>query len=429
MTTTIRLYTALFFLSFCITVNAQHVKFIQSNASGIYQKGEKVEVVLEMPNLEVDSIQLKIDVNYSKNAAWKTIANPGEKLVLLSETFEEPVAKVISVMVEGKETSTGLVVMPSKLRPSTKRPSDFKKYWKNEKQKLRALEWKIKSTKVEDIAPGYVCSDVELNCTGPKPARGYFAKPENAGEGTLPIVLNVHAAGVKGAWCLSKVETAMRYAQKGALSFDLNAHGMLNGQPQEYYDQLEEGELNRYWEIGAENREENYFRGMYLRLLRTLDFLCNQPEWDGENIIVIGESQGGGQALVAAGLDERVTAAVATVPAMCDFGRTLVGETGGWPNPFNLKKDKQKMLDTYPYFDAAHILKGCKATLVTEIGLIDYTCPSLGIYAAINQAKGEKITLVTNYRGHHLGQKQFQNDWEENIYKKRQAFIDSFLKK
>ncbi len=204
---------------------------------------------------------------------------------------------------------------------------------------------------------------------------------------------------------------------------------MLNGQPQEYYDKLEEGKLNHYWEIGAENREENYFRGMYLRLQRTLDFLCNQPEWDGENIIVIGESQGGGQALVAAGLDDRVTAAVATVPVMCDFGRTLVGETGGWPNPFSFEKDEQKMLNTYPYFDAAHILKGCKATLVTEIGLIDYTCPSLGIYAAINQAKGEKITLVTNYRGHHLGQKQFQKDWEEDIYKRRQAFIESFLKK
>ena len=429
MTTIIRLYTALFFLSFCITVNAQQVKIIQSNASGIYQKGEKVEVVLEMPNLEADSIQVKIDVNYSKNAEWKTIANPGEKLVLLSETFEEPAARVITVMAEGRETSTGFVVMPNKLRPSTKRPSDFRKYWKNEKQKLRALEWKIKSTKVEDTAPGYVCFDVELNCTGPKPARGYFAKPENAGEGTLPIVLNVHAAGVKGSWCLSKVETAVRYAEKGALSFDLNAHGMLNGQPQEYYDKLEEGELYHYWEIGAENREENYFRGMYLRLQRTLDFLCNQPEWDGKNIIVIGESQGGGQALVAAGLDDRVTAVVATVPAMCDFGRTLIGETGGWPNPFNFQKDKQKMLNTYPYFDAAHILKGCKATLVTEIGLIDYTCPSLGIYAAINQAKGEKITLVTNYRAHHLGQKQFQQEWEENIYNVRRRFIDDFLLK
>ena len=250
----------------------------------------------------------------------------------------------------------------------------------------KSIEMVVTKTPVEHTDAAFVCDDVEINCTGPKPARGYFAKPVNAPKGTLPIVLNVHAAGVKGSWCLSRPETALRYAAmgKGALSFDLNAHGMLNGQPQEYYNQLEAGELNRYWEMGAETREENYFRGMYLRLLRTLDFLCRQPEWDGKRILVTDESQGGGQALAAARLDHRVSAAVATVPAMCDFGRKLIGETGGWPNPFAFQDDEQKMLETYIYFDTAHILKGSKAALVTEIGLIDYTCPALGIYSAIN---------------------------------------------
>ncbi len=220
----------------------------------------------------------------------------------------------------------------------------------------------------------------------------------------------------------------MRKKGKGTLSFDLNAHGMLNGQPQEYYDDLQNGELKNYWEIGAENREQNYFLGMYLRLQRTLDFLCSQPEWDGKRILVIGESQGGGQALAAAGLDHRVSAAVATVPAMCDFGRKLDGETGGWPNPFSFQKDKEKMLQIFPYFDAAHLLKGSKATLVTEIGFIDYTCPSSAIFAAINQNSGEKITLTTTYRGHHLDQKQFQKEWEEKVYKRKMEFIENYLK-
>ena len=53
--------------------------------------------------------------------------------------------------------------------------------------------------------------------------------------------------------------------------------------------------------------------------MRTLDFLTSQPEWDGKRILVLGESQGGGQSLAAAGLDHRVSAVVATVPAMSDF--------------------------------------------------------------------------------------------------------------
>ena len=34
---------------------------------------------------------------------------------------------------------------------------------------------------------------------------------------------------------------------KGAMCFDLNAHGMLNGQPDEYYNNLETGELKGYF--------------------------------------------------------------------------------------------------------------------------------------------------------------------------------------
>ena len=180
-------------------------------------------------------------------------------------------------------------------------------------------------------------SNIEINCTGPKPARGYFAKPAIAAPKSLPIVLLVHAAGVKGSWCRSEPGNAMKYAMMGTLCFDLNAHGMLNGQPEEYYADLEAGELKNYYLQGLTNRDDFYFRGMYLRLMRTIDFLTKQPEWDGKRILVIGESQGGGQALAAAGLDKRVSAVVAIVPAMCDWLGPLADHEGGWPQP--LKAD------------------------------------------------------------------------------------------
>ncbi len=373
---------------------SQNVVLHQTNESGIYRKGEKIKIEVVTTQFETDSLLVRTRLNYGKTAKeWRKYS--GDSLVVFEGSFEKPAAFIIEVEANGEKASTGFVVEPEKFEPATKRPKDFNKYWNNEKKRLRSLPIDVKSEPVKPSEAGFICFDVEINCTGPKPARGYFAKPESAKPGSLPIVLNVHAAGVKGSWCLSKPETALRYAKmgNGALSFDLNAHGMLNGQSQEYYNNLENGELKNYWAIGLDNRSENYFRGMYLRLMRTLDFLCRQPEWDGKRIIVIGESQGGGQALVAAGLDHRVTAAVATVPAMCDFGRTLKGEQGGWPNPFGYQTNKQEMMKTLPYFDAAHILKNSKATLVTEIGFIDVTCPSSSVYAAVNQAKGKKMYI------------------------------------
>lgn len=223
----------------------------------------------------------------------------------------------------------------------------------------------------------------------------------------------------------------MAYAKmmgQGALSFDLNAHGMLNGQPIQYYKDLEAGELKDYSHSGVESRNDFYFRGMYLRLIRTLDFLTSQPEWDGKRILVIGESQGGGQALAAAGLDNRVTAVVATVPAMCDWGGNLSGRKGGWPQPFSSGADKKRMQEALPYFDVAHLLKNSTATLVTEIGFIDMVCSSTSIYAAINQAKGEKIIFGVPYRGHHLNQRHYQKIWEDTVYKPKMDFISGFLK-
>ncbi len=432
MTYSLRISLNFLFLC-CISFPAvsQQVVIKQNNPSGIYRLGESVRVSLFAENIEADSIKIKIDRNYANAAQWKQIATPSQEMLLLADNFDEPTSMVFKVKAGEEITATGFVVAPDQLEPVTSYPKDFDEFWDRQKAELRSLKLKVKSVPLQvNVDSGYVCSDVEINCIGPKPARGYFARPENAASSSLPIVLYVHAAGVSGSWCLSKPETALDYAKmgKGALAFDLNAHGMLNGQPQEYYDGLEEGELNRYWEIGAENGDENYFRFMYLRLLRTLDFLCNQPEWDGKRIIVIGESQGGGQALVAAGLDQRVTAAVATVPAMCDFGRTLDDETGGWPNPYSFSNSIEKMKATFPYFDAVNILRGSKATLVTEIGLIDYTCPAFGIYAAINQAEGEKITLVTPYRGHQLDQDEFQKEWEEKVYEPKMQFIRNFLK-
>jgi cephalosporin-C deacetylase-like acetyl esterase len=247
---------------------------------------------------------------------------------------------------------------------------------------------------------------------------------------SLPIVLIVHAAPVKGSWCRSEVANAMNYAKKGngALCFDLNAHGMLNGQSDEYYNNLEAGELKDYYSIGLENREEFYFRGMYLRLIRTLEFLTRQPEWDKKRIIVIGESQGGGQALAAAGLDNRVSAVVATVPAMCDWGGTLVGRKGGWPQPFERKFDQDKMKQTLPYFDTANLLKNSIATIVVEIGLVDQTCPSTSVYAALNQSKGKKIIYPVPYREHSWPNAEQRKNWDSMVFNPKNEFVENYLK-
>lgn len=425
---------SLFFslILFVYTTQAQTFTLKQSHENGIYKSGDKILVTAYPPNQKTgDTLWVKVLQNNTKVILQKVIVPANDSIVIFESTFKKPCSVIVEAKMKGNKQMMGMIVDPQKIKPGTACPKDLKKYWHAEKKALTALPLDVKFGKNESLEYQFVCFDTEINCTGPKPARGYFARPTKAAAKSLPIVLLVHAAGVKGSWCKSDAKEALRYAKmgKGAMCFDLNAHGMLDGQPDEYYNNLEAGELKDYYIRGLESKENFYFRGMYLRLIRTLDFLTKLPEWDGKRILVIGESQGGGQALAAAGLDSRVTAVVATVPAMCDWGGTLAGRKGGWPQPFEQTGDIKKMKSVLPYFDAAHLLKDTKATIVVEIGLADNTCPSTSVYAAINQAKGQKIIYPVTYREHTWpNAEQRENNWDSMVFNPKNDFVANYLK-
>lgn len=407
---------------------AQGILFSQSHESGIYHAGDRARVVMHLKDKSAQQVTLKMQQNFSSyNTEQKNYT--GDSMVIFDQIMREPITLVWEARTKTDSGWIGLIVDPETYKPGAKRPVDLEAFWNKQKKDLSALPFQMVSKRAPIQDPGFECLDLEINSTSAKPVRGYFAKPTNAAKKSLPIVINFHSAGVSGDWCRSKPEIALKYARmgKGALVFDLNAHGMLNGQSQAYYDSLDKGELNRYAQIGISNKNESYFLGMYQRLLRTIDYLTSLPEWDGKRILVIGESQGGGQSLAAVGLDKRVTAAVVTVPAMCDWGGTLVGRKGSWPYLFETKIDRSVLEANLPYFDAAHLLKDAKATIVAEIGLIDQTCPSSALYAALNQTKGKKIILTAPYRAHHFTQTAYKTIWETQVNKVKQDFISNYL--
>jgi cephalosporin-C deacetylase len=415
---------------FPVTVSGQNIILKQDNKSGIYTKDQKIAVTVTAVIPSGDTLHIRVLKNNKQVLLKKDVLSGADSLVIFEGSFKEPCSVIAEAIMGQESASLGMIVDPGKLKPGARRPNDFKAYWAALKRSISAMPEETKRIIImgTDNDKGYSCEDIEINCPGPKPVHGYFARPEKAAPGSLPIVLLVHAAGVKGSWCRSQPANALQYAKMGALCFDLNAHGMLNDQPESYYSDLEKGELNTYWLKGVTNRDSVYFRGMYLRLLRTIDFLTKQPEWDGKRLLVIGESQGGGQALVASGLDSRVSAVVAIVPAMCDWFGSMAGRMGGWPQPFESDHPKKEMQKALPYFDAANILMDSKAIIYTEIGLIDMVCPATSVYAAVNQASGQKIIYAVPYRPHHQPEGQLAKTWQEDFFKPRDLFIRNYLK-
>jgi cephalosporin-C deacetylase-like acetyl esterase len=276
-------------------------------------------------------------------------------------------------------------VEPLKLKPSLPVPEDFDSFWKGQKALLAAVPMKAKKTRVETKAAGVELEDVQVDCVGEVPVSGYLAKPVGAKAKSLPAILTVHGAGVVSG-SAGVVSWAVR--EGGLLALDINAHGLPNGRPAAFYKALAAGALKDYRVKGREDREQVYFKGMFLRLVRAIDFLTAQPEWDGKTLIVYGSSQGGFQALAAAGLDERVTFICAGVPAGCDHSGMKAGRIAGWPKLVAVDDRGQPVeasLQAARYYDAVNFATRarCRGAVVT-VGFVDATCPPTSVYAAFN---------------------------------------------
>jgi len=361
-------------------------------ADALYHKGEPVTFVIKLeregkpvPAAEVDWAMTKDGLPLEQKGK-ATIADGTAKV---AGTLNEPGFLQVRVSYREQPKSPAITaaggagIDPTDIKPSMPVPDDFDAFWDAQKKKLAAIPLNPQLVEVKSPSKTVQAWDIKADSVGSQ-VSGYFAKPVGAKPKSLPIIMTVHGAGVRS----SSLGGPVGWAAQGYLAMDMNAHGIPNGRPEEYYKELTETTLKDYRSAGRDSRETCYFLGMYLRLIRGLDFLTAQPEWDGKTVIVYGGSQGGAQAFAAAGLDPRVTFFCAAVPAMSDHTGMMAHRIAGWPKLVPSDPEGHpdpKVLATARYFDDVNMATRTKAlgAFVTT-GFIDTTCPPSSVYAAYN---------------------------------------------
>ncbi len=283
----------------------------------------------------------------------------------------------------------GAAVEPEAIRPARERPDDFDAFWQ---ARLAELAKVPAEASLQAIACDYLMFyDIRVKCAG-APVAGYYAKP-CAPEGKLPAFIHFQGAGVKSAY----PDVPLIWASRGCLALCINAHGLPNGQPAEFYQDLAVGALADYRVHGLEDPRAYYMLGMFLRVKRAIDFMTAQPEWDGRHLVLHGHSQGAFQAIAGAYLDARATALAAGVPAGSGLHGSAGGHGAGWPKIAAAAnapgRDRGKIMAAASYFDNANFLAGVNCPAIFSVGWIDGTCRPAGIYAAINNFKGPKTIL------------------------------------
>lgn len=376
-----------------------------------YKVGEDIEFVFELS----DSRSLRDEGIYLK---WIAIGDDGEYKTGLSRISEtEPLSVVtrlsrpgfVRVMAllcnsrgetagpdqllleKGWRFEGGAGADVDKLKPSVEEPADFVEYWTKQRNELAEVPVKA------DVSPylGNVFPDgtrilpevdmflVSVDCLGPRPVTGFLSVPK--AEGVYPA--KVAFCGYGG---LDLPHVAHTCQSKDEIVFHVNAHGYELHRGRNYYKDFAANITKKHTNY-AFSEEENsnpdtaYFKGMVLRVLRSIDFVKTLPKWNRKSIIAFGGSQGGLQAIWAAGLHPDVTRCESSVTWCCNMaGYSVDDRIPGWCPAY---VPGLNYFD--PVFHAAHIPEKC-FVCIPRAGLGDYVCPPSGVTAMFNQLKCPK---------------------------------------
>jgi len=291
---------------------------------------------------------------------------------------------------------SGAAVSPSRITPSAPRPADFDAFWDAKVKELQAVPANPKLEPGDAGRPDLDYWKITMDNLRGSHIQGQLARPHTGGK--FPALLVVQWAGV---YALQKSWVTDR-AAKGWLVLNIEAHDLSIDQPEAFYKEQSSGPLKNYWSIGNDDRDTSYYLRMYLSCYRAAQYLSERPDWDGKTLAVTGDSQGGQQTLMTAGLHPKITAAMALVPAGCDMLGPDVGRRGGWPQWYdNVNgKDAQKVHEASRYYDIVNFASRIKCPVLIGLGLIDETCPPAGVLAAVNQITSPKEVLILTRSGH-----------------------------
>lgn len=351
-----------------------------------YQLKEKCTFTVQV--YKAQNLLPDVKIDYELGPEWYpteqeegVLLKDGKKT--LSGSMDKPGffrCKVIAHV--GERTYEGMATAayePEKIKPYAVDPSDFDAFWENSLKEARQVPlsptMELLPERCTDLVNVYHVSFQNIR-QGSR-TFGILCMPKAPGK--YPALLRVPGAGVRPYF--GDVETA----SKGAITLEIGVHGIPVNLPQAIYDELAQGALYNYQYQNDNNRDNIYYKRVFIGALRAVDFIASLPQHDGKTIGVTGSSQGGALSIVTAALDKRITFYAAIHPAMCDHRAHLNHRAGGWPHYFRyFPNPSQERLQTADYYDMVNFARRITVPGWFSWGYNDDVCPPTSTYATYN---------------------------------------------
>jgi cephalosporin-C deacetylase len=293
----------------------------------------------------------------------------------------------------GDKVAAPIAVAPLSIQPVENEPSDFDAYWQNQKNELNKipLNATLSFNSSTDYADIY---DFNVDITDGKKAYGYMCFPKNVGTSKIPAIIELPAFGNTP----NIINTNAPIAERGGVIYvKMNIHNNLPSEsgPQDY--------------IASNITDPNnyYLKYAMQGVMKTIDYLETKRgsiDFNGQ-VGVLGMSQGGGLAMLAAGIDNRISLLLAMYPALCEHNGAKYGKPSGFPYYYTNLGDLS--MRTAQYYDAVYTSKRFAGNAWIALAYNDVVSYPSGVAAAFNQMKGKKILQHEITKEHLFGVDEF----------------------
>ena len=304
-----------------------------------------------------------------------------------------------------------------KIEPKTIMPKDFEAFWRAEIEKNQ----KIALLPQLDLVPEKCTPKVKVYSASFQSFKngsrmyGTLCVPANY-DGKCPAILIVPGAG-----CRSR-KGYYTEAEKGFVTFEIGIHGIPTVMPDErIYETLKQGSLLNYPSANVDDKDNYYYKRVFVSCARAVDFLASLDFVDAERIGVMGGSQGGALTITTAYLNPKVKAGAAFYPAMCDLTGYLYDQGNAWPYLFKNKALATKeRLETVKYYDVVNFARHLAVPMWVSYGYNDLVVCPTSIQGAINEMPTQPEVMIVPQSRHwtYPEQDSARSKWMMNQLKK-----------
>jgi cephalosporin-C deacetylase len=398
------------------------IKALTDRLDALYKCGEKAVFTVTVKNAKGELIkQGKVNAKFTldglKEIAQQSFDLSKNNPFTISNTLREPgfLRLRCDLRVDKKSYYGfgGAGYEPLKITPGAPAPKDFVAFWTNAREQLAKQPLDVKLKEIEKYSNAkqntYLINFANINNTR---IYGFLSIPK--GKGPFPAIVSVPGAGPgynNPGW-------ATNWGKRGVIGLLMNVHSydpfISKKEIRKKYNKLNKKKV--YCLQGSPDRDKFFFKKSILGISRAIDYVANRPEFNKKQFVIYGSSQGGAHALILAGLNKNLTAAIANVPALCDHGGYLKGRMPGWPKVVLHYKKKPGHLEMSGYFDAVNFARRITVPTVICVGFIDRTCSPSSVYAAYNVIKAPKKMLNEPTMGHSVskGFRKFTGKWNKS---------------